>query len=346
MTDVLALPVMRCGQPTVLAGAAHLDREVRWVHVSELADIAGLLSGGEVILTTGIALPEDDASLRAYVAELARVGASGLVVELGRRFRELPPALVQSAEQHGLPLISLGRETRFVAVTEAVHAIVLDEQLAALRASEAAHEAFTALSVQGAPVSLILHELRRMAGCPAVFENLMHQVLAFDGGDVGAEELLSDWESRSRNIRVAGRTGWVADPGWLVTSVETRGETWGRLVLLLEGEPSGHHVILLDRAATALTLNWLLERSRETIDRAAHRSTLSDIIERRYSRAQDMHARADALGVRTAGRRLVGVVVDRIDEGLAGADPSVPDADAERVAETLRRLQQPALVAT
>ncbi len=117
-------------------------------------------------------------------------------------------------------------------------------------------------------------------------------------------------------------------------------------MLLLEGEPSGHHVILLDRAATALTLNWLLERSRETIDRAAHRSTLSDIIERRYSRAQDMHARADALGVRTAGRRLVGVVVDRIDEGLAGADPSVPDADAERVAETLRRLQQPALVAT
>jgi hypothetical protein len=30
---------------------------VRWVHVSELADIATLLRGGELVLTTGIALP-------------------------------------------------------------------------------------------------------------------------------------------------------------------------------------------------------------------------------------------------------------------------------------------------
>jgi purine catabolism regulator len=319
---------------------------VRWVHVSELADIAGLLSGGELILTTGIALPEDDASLRAYLGELAHAGASGLVIELGRRFREIPPVLVQAAERHGLPLVALHRETRFVAVTEAVHAIVLNEQLTALRASEAAHEAFTSLSVQGAPVSRILSELRRMAGCPAVFENLIHQVLAFDGGDVPAEELLSDWESRSRSIRVTGRTSWAAEAGWLLTSVETRGETWGRLVLLPDGEPSAHHVTLLDRAATALTLNRLLERSRETVERSAHRSTLSDIVERRYRTAQEMHARTDALGVRTAGRRLVAVVVDRIDEGPNDGHASVRDADAERVAETLRRLRQPALVAT
>lgn len=316
------------------------------MHVSELADIAGLLSGGELILTTGIALPEDDASLRAYLGELTRAGASGLVIELGRRFRQIPPVLVQTAERHGLPLVALRRETRFVAVTEAVHAIVLNEQHAALCASEAAHEAFTALSVQGAPVSRILHELRRMAGCPVVFENLMHQVLAFDGGDVAAEELLSDWEARSRSVRVTGRTGWAAEPGWLVTSVETRGQTWGRLVLLPDEEPSGHHVVLLDRAATALTLNRLLEHNRQTVERSAHGSTLSDIIERRYRTVQGMHARTDALGVRTAGRRLVAVVVDRIDQGAQTPDASAPDADAERIAETLRSLQQPALVTT
>ena len=38
----------------VVAGAAGLDRAVRWVHISELADPTPWLSGGEVLLTTGL----------------------------------------------------------------------------------------------------------------------------------------------------------------------------------------------------------------------------------------------------------------------------------------------------
>ena len=38
-----------------VAGAAGLDRAVRWVHISELADPTPWLSGGELLLTTGLA---------------------------------------------------------------------------------------------------------------------------------------------------------------------------------------------------------------------------------------------------------------------------------------------------
>ena len=84
--DVLALDPVRHGGPRVVAGETGLDRPVRWVHSAEVPDIAGLLRGGELVLTTGIGLPADDAGLRAFIAELAEVGASGLVVELGRRY--------------------------------------------------------------------------------------------------------------------------------------------------------------------------------------------------------------------------------------------------------------------
>ena len=59
--EVLAIPEVRAGRPLVLAGQGRLDRRVRWVHVSELEDASGLLRGSELILTTGIALPDDPA---------------------------------------------------------------------------------------------------------------------------------------------------------------------------------------------------------------------------------------------------------------------------------------------
>ncbi len=64
LRDVLDLPAVRRGDPQVRAAAGHLDRRVRWVHVSEVSDIASLLEGGELILTTGIALPESAAGAR------------------------------------------------------------------------------------------------------------------------------------------------------------------------------------------------------------------------------------------------------------------------------------------
>lgn len=83
IADVLALETVRRGNPRVVAGADRLDTRVRWVHVGEIADIAHLLRGGELVLTTGVALPEDPEKLADYIGDLAQVGASGLIVELG-----------------------------------------------------------------------------------------------------------------------------------------------------------------------------------------------------------------------------------------------------------------------
>ena len=68
---------------------------------------------------------------------------------LGRRYSELPRALVKACEGHRLPLISLHRELRFVKVTQAVHSLIVEEQISALHASESAHRVFTRLCVEG-----------------------------------------------------------------------------------------------------------------------------------------------------------------------------------------------------
>ena len=164
LADVLELEAVRRGRPQVLAGHARLGVPVRWVHAIEQTDAARLLHGGELVLSTGIALPDDPDPLASYAADLAAAGVSGLAVELGRRYDRLPDALVTAAERHGVPLIAFRREVPFVAITETVHAMIIDAQLDELRRSERVHETFTELSVAGAPPEEIVRQAALLAG--------------------------------------------------------------------------------------------------------------------------------------------------------------------------------------
>jgi DNA-binding PucR family transcriptional regulator len=122
------LDVVRRGLPVVVAGADRLDTPVRWVHAVEVTDdVARLLRGGELILSTGIALPDVDEALVSYIAELAAAGVAGLAIELGRRYSvSLPAALVSAAASSGVVLIEFRAEVAFVELTEAVHTRIFE----------------------------------------------------------------------------------------------------------------------------------------------------------------------------------------------------------------------------
>ncbi|WP_174534810.1 PucR family transcriptional regulator [Micromonospora chalcea] len=314
--DVLELPALQQAGPRVVAGRDRLDAPVRWVHVAEIPEIADLLRGGELVLTTGIGLPPDDDGLRRWIDGLAAVGAAGVVVELGRRFGgTLPAALVEQARSRNLPLVALQREMRFVAVTEVVHSVIVEEQTADLLAKDEIHRIFTELSVEGAEPRQVLREVTRLSRRPAVLENLSHQVLAYETGPLSAEELLDRWETRSRAVEVPSGTGYEPRSGWLVTGVEARGNRWGRLVLLCDQEPPARTSVLLERAASTIALNQLVARDDSSVERQARSSLLRSIVNHSAS-TRDVALRARGLGVALEQRRLLGVVVRRRRPGL------------------------------
>jgi purine catabolism regulator len=346
VADVLALDAVRRGNPRVVAGGDRLDTRVRWVHVGEITDIAHLLRGGELVLTTGVALPSEPDKLADYVSDLAAVGASGLIVELGRRFvRELPRAVVKAAEDHGLPLVTLARETPFVQITESVHARIIDIQLQELRASEQLHEVFTELSVEGASPSEVLTQVARFSGRPVVLENLAHQVLACDasGGDTGT--ILANWETRSRAVSPEERTAYDSAAGWLVAMVGARGQDWGRLILLCDTPPSPHDTVLAERAATTLALSRLLERHQESLERQAHGTIIAGILTHAYSDPDEAAARARAVGVPLTGRKLISAVIRlTASTGTALGEQAQLGELAEATAAACRDARLPALV--
>src|SRR5579859_6709207 len=308
--DVLAMEVCRRGRPVVVAGTDRLDSPVRWVHAMELTDVARLLRGGELVLSTGIALPDDDRLLAAYVAELAEVGVAGLAVELGRRYAgSLPGALVAAAARTGLPLIAFEREVAFVEITEAVHARIIDAQLDELRVSERLHEMFTELSVAGASAEEVVGQAAALAGRPVILADLSHRVLAFSPGGADPGRLLSGFAARSRSVVLRGRTAYDEASGWLVTPVGAQGEDWGRVILVCDGPPAPTDTVLIERAATTLALGRLLTRHRESLERQAHRTLISGIISGSHADPAEAAVRSRALGVPVDGRQLVAMVL-------------------------------------
>jgi PucR family transcriptional regulator, purine catabolism regulatory protein len=354
--DLLSLDVIRRGSPRVVAGSDGLGARVRWVHVLELADAAHLLQGGELVLTTGVALPAEPALLARYAADLAAAGGTGvsaLAVELGRRFvGALPGVLVRAAADSGLTLIAFEREVPFVEITEAVHARIIDAQLEELRASERLHEVFTELSVSGASPDEIVREAAILAGRPVILADLSHRVLACEPGSSDPARLLAGFVRRSRAlVSPPGRTAYDDASGWLFTPVGARGEDWGRVILVCDGPPGGTDTVLIERAATTLALGRLLTRHAESLDRQAHRTLISGIISQAHADPAEAAVRSRALGVPVDGRQLIAMVFRLRDPaghpGPLGVSAHARVLDiADAAAAACRAERVPSLVGT
>ncbi|WP_210584587.1 PucR family transcriptional regulator ligand-binding domain-containing protein [Streptomyces sp. GESEQ-35] len=331
VADVLALPVLAAGRPQVVTGETRLDRPVRWVHITELTDPASFLKGGELVLTTGMPLPDEPAGVRRYVDELADIGAAALVIELVRRYHRPPEALVQACRTRGLPLVTLADDVNFLEVTQVVHTLILGNQADAMRRTQRIHEAFTALTLRGAGPEDVLRAAAEMSGHTVVLENLVHQALICESSGRTAETALTDWEQRSRATPPADRTGRSGPEGWLVASVEYQGEAWGRVAMLPTptGTPAPpvfgpEDVTVLERTAMALTIARLIHAT--PWERTAHRNALRDLAEQRHPSPADARARVAALGLPTENVCFVAVLADiPTAEDTAKAEVRLPE---------------------
>lgn len=305
--SVLDSPGVRRGRPRVLAGESALDRPVRWVHVSEVADPTGLLAGGELILTTGLRLREDPAAL---VGALAAAGAAGLVVELGPVLPRVPDEAVAAAEAHGLPMVVLRETVRFVEITEEVHRGIVAGQVADLEFGRTVHDVFTDLSLEGADPPRIVEAASGLCSAPVVLEDLTRYVVAHAAHQTPTATLLERWEDRSRLAPTLDRTGVTGPEGWTTAPVGTRGRIWGRLVVLDRPVDDLRVATVLERAAQALELGRMTERDRSDLVRQAQSGLLRELADGEIADEADALARARALGVPPASTYVCAVVHD------------------------------------
>lgn len=301
--QVLTLERVQAGEPEVVAGAGQLDRPVRWVHVAEAADVGVMLSGGEMVLTTGVLLAGDEAKQVEYIQSLHRAEAAAVVLGLGRAFPAPPEVMRRAAERCGLPMVVLHRPFPFAELTEEVQSRLVRRKFAAVSLSETVRTALTGLITAGAPLQRLLDEVAQHSGCPVVVTNLAHRVLATAGERPAVDDVLRDWE------RIARQAGGSVGDGWIHAELGGRGERWGRLLLCGYRGDTATGRLLADRAAEALVLHRMLGGgSAHTWEEQSAQSLVTDLVSGVVP-ARQLLPRARAAGLPVNRRTFVPLVV-------------------------------------
>ncbi|MFI9204634.1 PucR family transcriptional regulator [Streptomyces sp. NPDC053048] len=322
VAEALAVPALRRGLPEVVAGGDGLDRPVRWVHAGEAPNIAALLKGGELLLTTGLGLGSRPAEQRAFVRALAERGIAALVVELGSRFPTLPAAVADAARGCGLPLVQLHREVPFVAVTEEIHTELVNAHYALLRRAEDVHRRCTEVLLGGGGVPEVLRLFADFAGNPVFLETPDGRLLYAAGPLTpppapGAADPLRVWDGL--------RASAAGLPGSVIADIPGNGPGPGAgavrarmTVLPVHGPLAPVHRIAAERAAGLLAVVLLRARQEEELAARGRGDFLTDLAEGRLDVA-DAPAQARVLGFRPGAGPLLPVVM-RAANGLVPLD--------------------------
>src|SRR5256714_14519117 len=186
----------------LLAGEAHADAPVRWVHISELLDPTPWLSGGELLLTTGMQL-ESAKRQREFADRLADHQLAGLGVGTGVAHAEVPPSLLKAAAERDFPVFEVPYDVPFIALTEKAFTRLVNEQYAVLQRSIAAHERLERIVLAERGLDAVVAALSTLIGGAAMVfdprgEPLGSRAFRKPIGDRGGASLSPELRSRGR----------------------------------------------------------------------------------------------------------------------------------------------------
>jgi purine catabolism regulator len=237
---------------TLVGGAAGTDRRITWAHAIELPDPTPWLSGGELVMTTGLQLSRDPEDQRAYVRRLAACGTTALAVDTGTVLTAVPDTIRAEADALGFPVLGVAPDVPFIAIGRAVSdALAADDVAAAKRVADQQQRLARAALTGGIPH--LVQALAAALSADVLVVDARDAVLASAGREVDgenplAQQLVSGGRTRHRGVRVDA-TGHVTSQSLGVAGVER-----GRLLVATREALHAAQRLLVSHAVSLISM--------------------------------------------------------------------------------------------
>lgn len=143
--ELLNTPYLK-GLCTVVAGEKGLDRQVTWVHILEVHDIASqYVDGGELVLVTSKEFADKKVALR-FLSELIEKDIAAVCIDTTLYYPQIDEELIQLANRYDLPVIQLYQFTRFIDISRGLNTLILSEKSVLFQNAERYDAALAAIA--------------------------------------------------------------------------------------------------------------------------------------------------------------------------------------------------------
>ncbi len=231
------------------------DPRIRWVHISELADPTPFLSGGELLLTTGINLSSAKQQ-REFIRRLASAGVAAVGLGTGFDHQSVPEALAEEAGARGLALFEVPYEMPFIQITERASKKLVNEQFSVLERGIEVHALLEGLVLAERGLEAIMQAIAGAVGGAAL-------LLDGHGGEI-ARHPQERGISQAAAAGIRSEVEERSDAGRQALFVAERGPLAGRAVAVPvpvgSGGSRGHWLITAKRSGRVGDLELLVAR--------------------------------------------------------------------------------------
>lgn len=197
LTEILTLPLLE--QVQVVAGAAGLEREVKWAHVIDIPDVLPWVQPGQFLLTTAFGWPRDEEAQRTLIRALAERDLACVGLAVPHFFEHFPVAVCAEAESLAFPLLEIPWNVPFAHITEAVNRAILADQSRVIEQSEAIHRTMTYAAVEAESLQDLAETLGALIQRAVTFEDV-------EGSVLGSYVLAQEEDEARRSTRLQERT--------------------------------------------------------------------------------------------------------------------------------------------